>query len=102
MAGFPGREAFALSADDVVMIMRKAGFEDAEILRLGPQLRNQIATVGGALVRSKGALEAIFAVTDDRLQVSSRRTGTFVYQPDGKGETEIVSATTMPKYELTP
>ena len=101
VSGFPGRKPCALCADDVVRIMRRAGFEDSEILEYGPGFRNRIATVGGARIRVGTSLEAIFAVTGDRVQVSSRRTGTFAYDlvpPEG----EMLSASELPHADVVP
>src|ERR1035437_7714360 len=63
----------ALSADDVVRVMRRAGFTHEEILNLGPDLRNTLAGQGAGEIRIDNKVQAIFAVNEDRLLVSSRR-----------------------------
>lgn len=69
----------ALNADDIAVAMRQAGFTDAEILDLGPQLRNALAQAGAAKVRQGEKVEAIFAVDGPVLHISSRRTGSHIF-----------------------
>jgi len=75
----PNRDVAALTADDVVLVMRRAGFTDDELLKLGPALRNAIATNGAARIRYGKKTEALVAVVGDFLHVSSRRRGSFIY-----------------------
>lgn len=72
-------EVVSLSADDVVLVMRAAGFSRQQILELGPPMRNALATAGGARIEQLGKIEAIFVFEKNMLYVSSRHTGGFVY-----------------------
>jgi hypothetical protein len=82
-----GSEAFSLSnqdtadltADDVVIVMRRAGFTDEQILELGTDMRNAIARTGAAQIRLGKRVEALFAVSGNYLYVSSYRRGSFTY-----------------------
>ena len=73
------QQAAALSADDVVRIMRRAGFNDQQVIELGTDLRNALATTGAAQIRVGKKVEAIFAADDQAICGSSRQTGPFVY-----------------------
>ena len=75
----PNREVIALEPDDIVRIMRRAGFEEKEILKLGTALRNYIATQGAAQIRIGDRTEAIFGVSGGYVHVSGYRRGGFVY-----------------------
>lgn len=75
--GIPNQMAAALTADDVVPMMRRAGFTDEQILEYGPDLRNLLATSGAAQIRIGDKVEAIFAVDESRLNVSTRSHGNF-------------------------
>lgn len=74
-----GAAPIGLTADDVVMIMQRAGFNDGEILESGTELRNALAQYGTVKVRSTDTTEAIMVVRGTYVQVSSQRTGSFVY-----------------------
>lgn len=74
-----GTAPIGLTADDVVMIMQRAGFSDGEILKSGTELRNALAQFGAVQVRSTDTTEAIMVVRGPYVQVSSQRTGAFVY-----------------------
>jgi hypothetical protein len=75
----PNREVIALEADDVVMIMRRAGFGDADILEHGTRLRNALARTGAARISYGRMTEALFMVVEEYVHVSSRRKGSFIY-----------------------
>jgi hypothetical protein len=68
-----------LTAEDLAIVMRRAGFTDEQILDLGPELHDALATQGAAEIRIKNKVQAIMAVNDNRLHVSSRGRGTFIY-----------------------
>ncbi len=78
----PNRDVVALSADDIVLLMRRAGFSDMQILDYGPKVRNDLAASGGSRVVSHNFVEAIFAVHDDTVYASTRQRGTFRYEPE--------------------
>jgi hypothetical protein len=68
-----------LSADDIVIIMKSAGFSDDEILDLGTDLRNALSSSGLAQIQSGKSVEAIFAVKQNYLHISSQRKGSFIF-----------------------
>jgi hypothetical protein len=59
---FRNPAVYELSADQVVAIMREAGFSDKEILKYGRELRNALASQGGAKIMSSRYTEAIVIV----------------------------------------
>jgi hypothetical protein len=73
------RDIAPLEADDVVITMRRAGFSDQEILELGPEVRNALASTGAAMIRVGDKVKAIFAVDGNFLHVSTRARGSFIY-----------------------
>lgn len=73
------QQVVALDADDVVRVMRRAGLSDRQILDLGTDLRNALASAGAAQIRVGKKIEAIFAVDRPYLHASSRRRGSFIY-----------------------
>jgi len=73
------RHVVALDADDVVRIMRRAGFSDQEILDLGTDVRNALASAGAVEIRAGRKVEAILAADERYLRGTSRRGGGFIY-----------------------
>ena len=76
------RHVLALSADDVVQVMRGAGFSDRQILAYGTDLRNGLAQYGAVQIKVNNKLEAVFAVNLDRgdcVYISTRLRGNFIY-----------------------
>jgi len=73
------RDIAPLEADDIVVTMRRCGFPDPEILALGPDVRNTLASSGAAMIRIGDKVEALFAVDGNFLHVSTRRRGSFIY-----------------------
>jgi hypothetical protein len=73
------QDAAALEADDVVRVMQRAGFSDQQILDLGTDLRNALASGGAAQIRVGKKVEALFATDGHYLYASSRRGGSFIY-----------------------
>jgi hypothetical protein len=69
----------ALSPDDVVRIMRQAGFSDPQILQYGTDLRNGLSQSGAAQVKAREKVEAIFAAHGDYIYVTTRLRGSFIY-----------------------
>jgi len=72
-------QVVGLDADGIVRVMQRAGFSDEQILNLGTDLRNCLALKGAAQIRVANKTEAIFAVYGPCLHVSSRQTGSFIY-----------------------
>jgi hypothetical protein len=76
------RHILALSADDVVQVMRGAGFSDRQILTYGTDLRNGLAQYGAVQIKVNNKLEAVFAINLDRgdcVYISTRLRGNFIY-----------------------
>jgi hypothetical protein len=68
-----------LTADDVVVVLRRVGFSDDRILKLGTDLRNELARTGAAKIRADNRIEALFVVSGNYLYVTSYLRGSFVY-----------------------
>ena len=83
-------EVAELSAHDIVVIMRRAGFSDQQILDLGTDLRNNLATTGAAKVRTGQLVEAVYAIKGKYVHAASRRKGNFTYDLD-KGHLILLS-----------
>ena len=75
----PNRDVAALSADDIVRVMQRAGFADDQIIHLCTDLRNSLSSTGAAHIVIDGKVEAIFAVEGERLYIASRLRGSFIY-----------------------
>lgn len=73
------RDIAALTADDIVCVMQRAGFSDERIMDLGTDLRNSLASTGAAKIVIDEKVEAILAVDGNYLHVASRRTGSSIY-----------------------
>jgi hypothetical protein len=77
----------ALAADDIVLMMRQAGFTDSEILKYGTDVRNALATQGSARVEVDDVVRAIFFAQKDTVHVTTTVGKAFFYQirPEPKG-----------------
>ncbi len=73
-----GTESAEVSAYDLAEGMLRAGLEPDQVIKYGPAIRNALATSGAAQVRIAGIAEAIFAIENGRLLITSRTRGTFV------------------------
>jgi hypothetical protein len=76
------KNVLALSADDVVRVMRRAGFSDRQIVEYGPDLHDGLAQSGAVQVRVNDKVEAVFAINRDRgdcVYISTRLRGNFIY-----------------------
>jgi len=76
------RNVLALSADDVVQVMRGAGFSDRQIMVHGTDLRNGLSQYGAVQIRVGNKLEAVFAINRDNgdcVYISTRLRGNFIY-----------------------
>ena len=76
------QDVIALTADDVAYVMRQAGFSDEQILDMGTDVRNILATSGSVQIRIGNKVEVILAVRGNYLHVSSRQRGNFVYNAE--------------------
>ena len=68
-----------LGADDVVQVMRRAGFSDMQIWEHGTALREGLARSGAVQVRIDGRVEAIFAINGSDVYISTGTRGYFIY-----------------------
>lgn len=93
--GIPNQMAAALTAEDVVIVMRRAGFSDEQILKFGPDLRNLMASAGAVQIRVGDKVDAMFAVSEEHLVVSTRSNGTFSY-PLPKASVTVPMESTRP------
>ena len=82
VAALPNRQTAELSADDVVRVMRRAGFTDDQVLELGTDLRNKLASTGAAQIQLGKKVEAMFAVDGRSLHVTTLLRGSFIYDLD--------------------
>lgn len=80
----PNRDVADLCSDDVVKILLRSGLDEEQILKFGTDFRNAVATNGAARIRVGKKTEALFAVVDDYLHVSSRTRGSFIYDLEEK------------------
>ncbi len=85
MFTFDNPDIAALDAEDVVMIMVRAGFSDEQIIQYGTDLRNKLSSSGAAQIHIKEKVEAILAVNSDCVYVSSKTKGNFIYNYKEKG-----------------
>ncbi|MEK7995169.1 MAG: hypothetical protein AAB403_15295 [Planctomycetota bacterium] len=75
----------ALGADDLIEVMRRAGFSDEQILEHGPDVHDGLAQSGAVQVRVNNKVEAVFAINRDRgdcVYISTRVRGNFIYNVD--------------------
>lgn len=75
-----GSSAANLDAGVILTTMRRAGFSDAEIIELGPKVRNAVAANGGARILEGETEKAAIVVQQDYLCVS-REDGLHFTQP---------------------
>jgi hypothetical protein len=68
-----------LSSDDIVRVMRGAGFSDNQILQHGEDLHLALSQYGAAQIKIRRKLEAVFAINGDAVYISTRLRGNFIY-----------------------
>jgi len=76
------RSVLELNADDVVRVMRRAGFSDKQIIDYGPDLRDGLAQSGAVQVKIGNKVEAVFAINLDHgscVYITTRLRGSFIY-----------------------
>ncbi len=73
------QDVLTLSSDDIVRVMRQAGFSDNQILEYGTDLHSALSREGAAQIKVKKNLEAVFAINGDAVYISSRLRGNFIY-----------------------
>ena len=68
-----------LTANDVVEIMRRAGFTDMQIWEHGTALREGLARSGAVQIRINGRVEALFAIRGSDVYINTLTRGFFIY-----------------------
>jgi hypothetical protein len=79
------RDVLALSPDDVIVVMRRAGFSDRQIEEYGTDLYNGLAESGAVQIKIGKKIEAVFAVNlndGNCVYISTRLRGNFIYNID--------------------
>lgn len=73
------QNVLTLSSDDIVRVMRRAGFSDNQIMEHGTDLHSALSREGAAQIRINKNLEAVFAINGDAVYISTRLRGNFIY-----------------------
>jgi len=73
------KDVLTLSSDDIVRVMRQAGFSDGQILEYGTALHDALSREGAAQIRINKRLEAVFAINGDAVYISTRLRGNLIY-----------------------
>lgn len=73
------RHVLALSADDVVQVMRRAGFSDNQIMQLGPDVHDGLLESGAVQIKQSNKVEVVFAANGDDVYIGTRLRGNFIY-----------------------
>jgi hypothetical protein len=79
------RNVLALNPDDVIEVMRRAGFTNRQILEYGTDLRNGLAESGAVQIKIGKKVEAVFAINLNQgrcVYISTRLRGNFIYDVD--------------------
>lgn len=79
------RSVLALSPDDVIEVMRRAGFSNKQILEHGTNLRNGLAESGAVQIKIGKKVEAVFAINlneGNYVYISTRLRGNFIFNVD--------------------
>jgi hypothetical protein len=76
------RYVLALSSDDVVRVMRRAGFSDSQVLEFGPGIRDGLAQSGAVQIKVGKKIEVVFAIRDNSVYITTRLRGNFIYNLD--------------------
>jgi hypothetical protein len=73
------QNVLTLSSDDIVRVMRRAGFSDNQILQHGEDLYLALSQHGAAQIKIQRKVQAVFAINGDAVYISSRARGNFIY-----------------------
>ncbi len=73
------QDVLNLSSDDIVRVMRQAGFSDNQILEHGTDLHSALSREGAAQIRIRKNPEAVFAINGDAVYISTRLRGNLIY-----------------------
>ena len=68
-----------LNANDIVSIMRSAGFSDDQILEHGTRMHQDLLESGAVQLKVDDKIEAIFAVNNNYIYIATRMRGSFIY-----------------------
>ena len=69
------QNTLTLSSDNIVRVMRRAGFTDNQILQHGEDLHLALSQYGAAQIKIQRKLMAVFAINGDEVYISSAVTG---------------------------
>ncbi|MHC4122476.1 MAG: hypothetical protein ACYSSI_02795 [Planctomycetota bacterium] len=73
------QDTLALNANDIVQVMRQAGFSDEQILEHGTNMHDGLSMAGATQLKVGNEVEAIFAVRGNCVYITSRMRGSFIY-----------------------
>ena len=73
------KDILTLSSDDIVRVMRQAGFSDNQILEHGTDLHTALSREGAAQIKIRRKPEAVFAINGDAVYISTRLRGNLIY-----------------------
>lgn len=80
----PNQTGIALTADDIVIFLNRAGFSQEEIFELGVGVRNGLASTGAVRAYIDEYTIAIISTDGKLVYVNSKKRGSFVYDPESK------------------
>jgi hypothetical protein len=75
----PNQNVLLLNSDQIVQILKAAGFDDEQIIEYGPSIRDGLARSGAVRILINNVVEAGFAVKGDEVFISTRSRGYFIY-----------------------
>jgi hypothetical protein len=75
----PNQDVLVLNADQLVQILRAAGFSDPQIDEYGWSIRDGLARSGAVRILIDNTVETGFAVKGDDVYISSRSRGYWIY-----------------------
>ena len=73
------RYVLTLSADDIVQVMRRAGFSDDQIMELGTDVHQGLLESGAVQIKTDDKVEVVFAANGDDVYIGTRLRGNFIY-----------------------
>lgn len=75
----PNQDVLVLNANEIVLVLRAAGFDDEQIKTYGWSIRDGLARSGAVRILIDNVVEAGFAVRGDEVFISTRSRGYFIY-----------------------
>jgi hypothetical protein len=73
------RYVLALTPDDVVQVMRRAGFSDDQIMEFGTGVHDGMLESGAVQIKVDDKVEVVFAANGDDVYIGTRLRGNFIY-----------------------